>query len=176
MNPTFFSTCGTRKCRCFHRFETARIATSSAFTRSSFAIFSVTAGKDTSAAVPSDSSASANRSSSNTRPVLIVLSIIRSFRGPVVSAARRASVIRYPLCLRFLVSAARIFRLLVPFEATGRLASLLLTAYTEFCRDSNRVPAGSLLSNFPGTLAAERACLPRQPGLTQVICSESFTP
>ena len=31
MDPTFFSTRGTRKCRCLRRCETARIATSSAF-------------------------------------------------------------------------------------------------------------------------------------------------
>ena len=66
------------------------------------------------------------------------------------------------------------FQLFVPFEATGWLASLLLTAYTEICRDLNRVPAGSLRSDIPGTLAAERECLPRLPSLTQATSSESF--
>ena len=43
MNPTFFSACGTRKCRCLHRVETPRIATSSVCTPRFFAIFSAIA-------------------------------------------------------------------------------------------------------------------------------------
>jgi len=110
MNPTFFSTCGTRKYRCLRRCETASSATSSAFTRSSLAIFSATAGKDRSTApAPSDFRASASRSSSDTRLVLMCSLLSpqlakESFclRGEPPSAA-------IYVCLRLFASAARIF-------------------------------------------------------------------
>ena len=103
MNPTFFSTCGTRKYRCLRRCETASSATSSAFTRSSLAIFSATAGKDRSTApAPSDSRTSASRSSSDTRLVLMC-----SLLSPQL-AKRNVGPAIY-VCLRLFASAARIF-------------------------------------------------------------------
>jgi len=81
-NPTFFRAAGTRKCRCLHRLDTAKIATSSTFTRSSFAIFSASAGIDTSAALDSSaSSALASRSSSDTKLVDIIFTVISAPAG-----------------------------------------------------------------------------------------------
>jgi len=132
-------------------------------------------GQDTSAdTVPSDSKAFASRSSSDTRLVLICSVQSPQFTGKVAGPARRSCVIRHDYVCASLLPRQEFFQLFVPFEATGWLASLLLTAYTEICRDLNRVPAGSFLSNIPGTLAAERECLPRRPSLTQAISSESF--
>src|SRR5208337_4585680 len=53
MNPTFFNGSGARKCKCRHLVDTARIATSSVFTPSSFAIFAPTASREFSTVVPS---------------------------------------------------------------------------------------------------------------------------
>ena len=79
MNPTFFSACGTRKCRCLHRVDTPRIATSSGCTPRFFAIFSATAPSGISTgAPPSTSNASASRSNSVTS--LVDISMIFSAR------------------------------------------------------------------------------------------------
>src|SRR5712691_5729528 len=64
------------------------------------------------------------------------------------------------------------FESFVLAESTVQLAYPESCAYTDFAADSQR--SSRVMQCDPdGTYAAERACLRRQPGLTQVICSES---
>jgi len=83
MNPTFFSGCGTRKCKCRHLVDTARIATSSVFTPNSFAIFAPTSSSEFSTVAPSWPSAAAICSSSLKRLDAIVFLFLSpsGFRG-----------------------------------------------------------------------------------------------
>src|SRR5260370_2623092 len=65
------------------------------------------------------------------------------------------------------------FELFVLAERTVQLASPESCAYTDFAADSQR--SSRIIHCDPaGTYAAERACLRRQPSLTQVISSESY--
>src|SRR5262245_8308564 len=67
------------------------------------------------------------------------------------------------------------FKLYVPAERTVQLASLSACPYTEFAAIFFR-PNGFAPSKPNRIYAAERACPPRQPSLTQVISSENFIP
>src|SRR5277367_1235414 len=70
IKPTFFSATGMMKCKCFQRWETPRIATSSTFTFKCFANFSARAGKDSSSVVSDPAPSVLDRRSNSDKKVL----------------------------------------------------------------------------------------------------------
>ena len=121
MNPTFFNACGTRKCKCLHRVETPRIATSSACTPRFFAIFSAIAPSGICVgSAPSTSSASANRSSSVTR-----LDIMYELFYPSAGIVRGPAKMIPPTllsCSSLFGCPARIFQIPCAFPAPAFVA------------------------------------------------------